>query len=282
MFVLSPSFFLLWLHNLFRENSPAVSKSKHWRRRWVDKQFHFLAFTFCCSLSLAVWLPQPSVKWNKFIYSISVWWREREKTPYCFGVNKSRLVSRKKLKDFVTRGDESFNSVNASLSHSLMEINVLLMLFCSLIYHSTEHAAIVLEDLSTARFKILQTPDYETSKLIFHRLAMYHAASFYMINEQVRSESRERTGKKSLNWFTLSSLSTECRLLALQLLGLPHARLHSGSVLSSQSENISKTSGRQSMAISDWYDKVCTASRWDDWKMYRTRSTSIYSHTRWL
>lgn len=122
-----------------------------------------------------------------------MWWREREKTPYCFGVNKSRLVSRKKLKDFVTRGDESFNSVNVSASHSLMEINVLLMLFCSLIYHSTEHAAIVLEDLTTARFKILQTPDYETSKLIFHRLAMYHAASFYMINEQVRSESeRER------------------------------------------------------------------------------------------
>jgi Ecdysteroid kinase-like family len=59
-------------------------------------------------------------------------------------------------------------------------------MFGSLIYHSTEHAAIVLEDLSINGFTTLHAPnDYETSCMIFHRLAMYHAASFYMTRKEV-------------------------------------------------------------------------------------------------
>jgi hypothetical protein len=59
-------------------------------------------------------------------------------------------------------------------------------MFGSLIYHSTEHAAIVLEDLSKNGFKTLHAPkDYETSEMIFHRLAMYHAASFYLTRKEV-------------------------------------------------------------------------------------------------
>lgn len=49
----------------------------------------------------------------------------------------------------------------------------------SLIYQSTEPAAIVLEDLSVNGFTTLHaSDDYETSKLIFQRLAVFHAASF--------------------------------------------------------------------------------------------------------
>jgi hypothetical protein len=56
----------------------------------------------------------------------------------------------------------------------------------SLIYQSTEPAVIVLEDLSVSGFKMLQVPgDYDTSKLIFQRLAVFHAASFCLV-EKVR------------------------------------------------------------------------------------------------
>lgn len=46
---------------------------------------------------------------------------------------------------------------------------------------------IVLEDLSVDGFAMLKASpdDYETSKLIFHRLAVFHAASFYL-SENVR------------------------------------------------------------------------------------------------
>ena len=46
---------------------------------------------------------------------------------------------------------------------------------------------IVLEDLSVNGFTTLNTipDDYETSKLIFERLAVFHAASFYLL-ENVR------------------------------------------------------------------------------------------------
>lgn len=56
-----------------------------------------------------------------------------------------------------------------------------------LIYQSTEPAVIVLEDLSVAGFTTLRASpdDYETSKLIFERLAVFHAASFYLL-ENVR------------------------------------------------------------------------------------------------
>lgn len=59
--------------------------------------------------------------------------------------------------------------------------------FRSLIYQSTEPTAvIVLEDLSVNGFATLQRPDdYETSKMIFERLAVFHAATFYLL-ENVR------------------------------------------------------------------------------------------------
>lgn len=58
--------------------------------------------------------------------------------------------------------------------------------FRSLIYQSTEPAVIVLEDLSVSGFATLQAPeDYATSKMIFQRLAVFHAASFYRL-ENVR------------------------------------------------------------------------------------------------
>lgn len=58
--------------------------------------------------------------------------------------------------------------------------------FRSLIYQSTEPAVIVLEDLSASGFATLQAPeDYATSKMIFERLAVFHAASFYRL-ENVR------------------------------------------------------------------------------------------------
>lgn len=57
----------------------------------------------------------------------------------------------------------------------------------SLIYQSSEPAVIVLEDLSVDGFAMLKASpdDYETSKLIFKRLAVFHAASFYL-SENVR------------------------------------------------------------------------------------------------
>lgn len=56
----------------------------------------------------------------------------------------------------------------------------------SLIYQTNEPAAIVLEDLSVSGFKTLQVPgDYDTSKLVFQRLAVFHAASFCLL-EKVR------------------------------------------------------------------------------------------------
>lgn len=42
-----------------------------------------------------------------------------------------------------------------------------------------------MEDLTVAGFTTLQSPkDYATTKLIFHRLAMYHAASYYMLHQE--------------------------------------------------------------------------------------------------
>ncbi|KAG5674473.1 hypothetical protein PVAND_004442 [Polypedilum vanderplanki] len=58
-----------------------------------------------------------------------------------------------------------------------------LKLFPSLIYQTTEPtAAIVLEDLSTQGFATVCAPDdnLETTKMIFHRLAIFHAASFFL------------------------------------------------------------------------------------------------------
>lgn len=56
----------------------------------------------------------------------------------------------------------------------------------SLIYQSTEPTVIVLEDLGVNSFTKLYAPDdYETTKMIFQRLAVFHAASFYLL-ENVR------------------------------------------------------------------------------------------------
>lgn len=58
----------------------------------------------------------------------------------------------------------------------------------SLIYQSTEPAVIVLEDLSVTGFTSLHAPDdYETSKMIFHRLAVFHAATFYLLDNVRKS-----------------------------------------------------------------------------------------------
>jgi hypothetical protein len=61
--------------------------------------------------------------------------------------------------------------------------------FRSLIYQSTEPAVIILEDLSVAGFEKLNSlpDDYETTKMIFHRLAMFHAASFYLLQDVRKS-----------------------------------------------------------------------------------------------
>ncbi|KAL7042893.1 hypothetical protein ACKWTF_001324 [Chironomus riparius] len=58
-----------------------------------------------------------------------------------------------------------------------------LKLFPSLIYQTTEPTAvIVLEDLSSYGFATVCAPDenLETTKMIFYRLAIFHAASFYL------------------------------------------------------------------------------------------------------
>ena len=46
---------------------------------------------------------------------------------------------------------------------------------------------IVLEDLSVNGFEMMtkQVENFEDSKTIFQRLAMFHAASYYLVNEKV-------------------------------------------------------------------------------------------------
>lgn len=58
-----------------------------------------------------------------------------------------------------------------------------------LIYYSTEPSAlIILEDVRGLGFGVIErTPeDLEVSKRIFRRLAKFHAASFYLHDEQVK------------------------------------------------------------------------------------------------
>lgn len=47
---------------------------------------------------------------------------------------------------------------------------------------------IVLEDLSVSGFEMMlkQVENFENSKTIFQRLAMFHAASFFLVNEKVK------------------------------------------------------------------------------------------------
>lgn len=59
---------------------------------------------------------------------------------------------------------------------------------CRLIYQSNDPVPIiVLEDLDIDEFVMHRTPpeDYDDSKAIFQRLAKFHAASYFMMNEQV-------------------------------------------------------------------------------------------------
>lgn len=46
---------------------------------------------------------------------------------------------------------------------------------------------IVLEDLSVRGFEMMsnQIDNFEDSKTIFQRLAMFHAASYFLVNEKV-------------------------------------------------------------------------------------------------
>lgn len=63
----------------------------------------------------------------------------------------------------------------------------------SLIYQCDEPAVIVLEDLSVNGFATLHAPDdYETSEMIFQRLAVFHAASFYLLENVRKSVLFER------------------------------------------------------------------------------------------
>ncbi|CRL00980.1 CLUMA_CG014220, isoform A [Clunio marinus] len=71
------------------------------------------------------------------------------------------------------------------INRVLVEANADVKLFPTLIYQSTEPAVIVLEDLSVSGFTTLQVPeDYETSKLIFTRLAAFHAATFVLLENK--------------------------------------------------------------------------------------------------
>lgn len=47
---------------------------------------------------------------------------------------------------------------------------------------------IVLEDLSVSGFEMMskQVEDFKDSKTIFQRLAMFHAASYFLVNEKVK------------------------------------------------------------------------------------------------
>lgn len=69
--------------------------------------------------------------------------------------------------------------------------------FCKLnpklIYQSTKpHSVIVLEDLSESGYERITQPleNFEDSKLIFQRLAKYHAGSYFLINERKADYSR--------------------------------------------------------------------------------------------
>lgn len=65
----------------------------------------------------------------------------------------------------------------------LIDINVLCIFLYSLIYQTTEPTAvIVLEDLGSYGFATICAPDQnlETTKMIFYRLAIFHAASFFL------------------------------------------------------------------------------------------------------
>jgi len=73
----------------------------------------------------------------------------------------------------------------------------------SLIYQSAEPAVIVLEDLALEGYATLHAPeDFETSKLIFQRLAQFHAATF-LLAENVRKSFYD--GKRKFNVLFVSS-----------------------------------------------------------------------------
>lgn len=62
-----------------------------------------------------------------------------------------------------------------------------------LIYHSTKpHSVIVLEDLGVQGYERITQPleSFEDTKLVFQRLAKYHAASYFLINERKADFSR--------------------------------------------------------------------------------------------
>ena len=51
------------------------------------------------------------------------------------------------------------------------------------------YPVIVLEDLTMRHYETLsvQLPTYEESKIVFQRLAKFHAATYYLLKEQVLS-----------------------------------------------------------------------------------------------
>lgn len=62
-----------------------------------------------------------------------------------------------------------------------------------LIYQSTKpHPVIVLEDLTAAGYEKISQPleDFEDTKMVFQRLAKFHAASYFLINEKKADYSR--------------------------------------------------------------------------------------------
>lgn len=123
----------------------------------------------------------------------------------------------------------------------------------SLIYQSTEPAVIVLEDLGVNGFTKLYAPDdYETTKMIFQRLAVFHAASFYLVENVRKSILFEEEilflSAFSFLFFVARDDKKGSRFFKLQLLRLPYARCHSRVVLQTQFESFQEPAGGKYLA----------------------------------
>lgn len=101
---------------------------------------------------------------------------------------------------------------------------------------------IVLEDLCVNGFTALRAPDdYETSEMIFHRLAVFACCELLAY-----ARSQSRGGKFNFLAF-ISLLVQERRLFRLRRLRLPHARLASRDILQTQLESFKEPDGAECM-----------------------------------
>lgn len=129
----------------------------------------------------------------------------------------------------------------------------------SLIYQSTEPAVIVLEDLNESGFISLHAPDdYETSKMIFHRLAVFHAATFYLMENVRKSILFQEEILFFFFFYFILFLrhfspfhlfpSARNQFVKLRLFRLPYARLNSGIILQTQLEDFQEPHDGKRMA----------------------------------